>query len=1407
MFKKSLNSSQHRGNVAATWLTLRASYRFVNIASHHVLGALLKMIVAFYFIFALLLLALRYVVLPNIDHYKSDIERIATRAVGSPVSIARVYGSWNGFKPSLFLGDVVVRDKDGRQALRLPSVSATLSWWSVVTSNLQFDLLEISRPDLDIRRDVSGKLTVAGISVDLDKGGDGKGLDWILSQQEILIHEGRLRWTDDRRRAPELVLDGVNLLLHNQWRRHQFALRATPPAAFSSPIDVRADFVHPYFHPKISNMGLWKGELFVDVPETDLSVWKSYFDYPFEISKGKGSVRAWLELDHAKLANFTADLTLSTVVARLGKSLQPLSLSRVNGRISAREDFEANKEDDKPTFGTHGHVLALTDFSMADNEGLILSAASISEKFVAANNGKPEKMEIKAQQLELQTLVNFVERLPLSAAQRQLLVDFSPRGRLKEFSAQWSGTYPNIESYNVTSQFADLSMKPQSARPARPKNGKIPAQAAVPAIPGFDNLTGRVDANDHGGSFSLDSTNLKLHLPSYFTDPLMLFDQLKMQASWDFKDRDYVLFQVKKMDVVQQGLIASFSGSHLLPLNSQQGKSLGIIDLTGNISVFDVKTVGHYLPLHTPEHLRTWLTGALEDGAAHDVVLKLKGELAQFPFQPKTAGEKSSGEFSIHGKIDNGKLNYVPGIFAKDGKSVLWPQAEEIQGSFLFDRTRMEIKAETAKTHAAFLSNVTAIIPDMLSSDMQLEIDGNASAPLQTFVDYVGVSPVLGWIANFTEETKASGNAKLALKLQLPLARIHDAKVQGSLQLFNDEVTLQKSIPLLSAANGKLEFNEKGFNLNGLRAVFLGGAVALSGGTQRDNTIQIKATGSITSEGLHKTYPTLAMQRLADHMSGGASYSASIGVKKGHPDILVESTLQGLELAFPVPLRKAANDIWPLKFQLTGLSSDDAMGVRDEMKLSLGAMISARYLRQKSLAKNDSWHVISGGIGVNVPAPEPDSGLIVNVDMKSLNVDVWRSLVSSLTASDHVGRSASDPGSERKADTVDSLNIAQYIDPEVLAARATELLIVGKKLNNVVVGASHQKGVWQANIDSLQTAGYITWNEVQGGQAQGLGKVTARLSSLIIPPSAASDVNELLEGKNAATQIPALDVVADNFELFDKKLGRLEIVASNTPASAVREWNISKLSLSNPDAELNATGKWSTKLGVGTTSLSYTLEMENAGKLLERFGFASILKNGKGKMEGEVSWDGLPYAIDIPSLTGQIKLDMAAGRFPKVEPGAAKLLAVLSLQALPRRLTLDFRDVFSEGFSFDGITATAKINKGVVKTDNLKMRSVNATVVIDGTADIAQETQNLHVAVIPEVNAGAASVVYALAINPVIGFGTFLAQLFLRDPLMRAFTFEYQITGSWKDPTVTKLEHKSNKLSPLKSDVTEIPAQ
>ena len=155
------------------------------------------------------------------------------------------------------------------------------------------------------------------------------------------------------------------------------------------------------------------------------------------------------------------------------------------------------------------------------------------------------------------------------------------------------------------------------------------------------------------------------------------------------------------------------------------------------------------------------------------------------------------------------------------------------------------------------------------------------------------------------------------------------------------------------------------------------------------------------------------------------------------------------------------------------------------------------------------------------------------------------------------------------------------------------------------------------------------------------------------------------------------------------------------------------------------------------------------------------------------------------------RIHVGPGRFTKLEPGPGKLLGVLSLQALPRRVTLDYSDVFSEGFAFDEITGNVRIAGGVMTTSDLKLVGPAAKVDISGEADLAKETQRLTVRVQPalssSVSAGAALLFLA---NPLVGAavgaGSLFAQALLQDPVEKMFRYEYTVTGGWSDPVVTK---------------------
>jgi uncharacterized protein (TIGR02099 family) len=1352
-----------------------------------------KVILFVYFFFCILILILKYAFLPNVSLYKTDIEHFASSKIGRAISIESIHASWEGLNPRFVLTNIDIRDQAGKSALKLPKVNATLSWWSFAVFSIRFANIEIVKPSLQMQRNVNGKIFIAGFPIENNVSNDESGLNWVLAQREIVIHQGNVSWIDHKKNAPDLLLTNLNFLLKNQWRQHQFALKATPPIHIAAPIDFRGDFKESIFTLKKTQLSHWSGDLYADLHSSDLPSIHQYFDFPFSIEKAKGAVRAWVRLDKGRFADFTADVKLSDVLGKFRQDLPKLDMAMVSGRITASEPQISRLY--LPEFiGSSGHTLSLVNFAMQTRDGLMLPKTSVSQRFFPAEKGKPQKNELHVETLDLESVSHFIEHMPLAQDQRQLLIDLKPKGQLKNFTATWIGKFPEISTYKIQGEFSHLSMQALQAQLASVKQGNVPARAAVPAIPGFNNLTGTVDADNKGGYFSLDSTKLSLQLPSYFVDPIMPFDTLKMRAHWQFQPNNRLLFQVSQMDFTQENTIGAFSGKHLIAMGQTFEQNKGEIDITGRLQQFDLKTIKRYIPEHAPDDLRHWLSTALLDGYANDVNVVVKGNMNYFPFNQNDTKARSMGEFTIKGKIDAGKLNFSPEHFALDGITPIWPVIDSIQGEFSFDRSKMEIIADKALTNGVALSKVKAVIPDLADVNSVLKIDGVANGQLQTMFNYVKASPVDEWITGFLHDSKALGQSQLNLKLQLPLHHLIDSKVNGVLQFYGNETKLQTDFPGISNLLGKLEFNEHGVNFNALKANMLGGVVQASGSTQKDGSMRIHLDGSVSAEGIQTYFSDPSLYLLTQKIYGATRYSAQINVKKGQPEIIVESSLQGLGLNLPAPLIKPMADVLPVRLEINPDLSElnTTNQLRDEIKLTIGSLLNARYQRIKLREKYASWKVIRGGIGIFAPAPWPESGLQAHVVFNTLNIDEWNNLLSRKVV---MPKQAIDifPKADLSLSAISSANktdLFQYIEPNAIAVQTEELFVLGKKLDKVVLGASNQQGLWQANVDAIQASGYATWS----ASKQDLGHVTARLSRLIIPKSAANDVSDLLEGKNSTKQIPSLDIEADSFELFDKKLGKLELHASNSVDGNGREWSINKLTLKSPDAELNATGKWLLRENANISSLNYVLDINDSGKLLERLNFPEVMRGGKGRLEGDMQWNGLPFLMDMPSLSGQVKMKLESGQFLKVDSSAAKLLGVLSMQSLPRRLTLDFRDVFSEGFAFDNVVGDANIQQGIAKTKNFKMSSINAAVLIEGNADIVKEMQDLHVAVVPDLNAGAASVVYALAVNPVIGLGTFLAQLLFRDPLKRAFTYEYTITGPWKNPIVTKLENKEREL-------------
>src|SRR5690606_20256256 len=124
---------------------------------------------------------------------------------------------------------------------------------------------------------------------------------------------------------------------------------------------------------------------------------------------------------------------------------------------------------------------------------------------------------------------------------------------------------------------------------------------------------------------------------------------------------------------------------------------------------------------------------------------------------------------------------------------------------------------------------------------------------------------------------------------------------------------------------------------------------------------------------------------------------------------------------------------------------------------------------------------------------------------------------------------------------------------------------------------------------------------------------------------------------------------------------------------------IEQLRTRSPAQRIDATGEWSGRGPSARTRLAIGIGSEDAGALLEGFGFGRRIHGGKGEFRFEASWPGSPGAFDIGTLQGSLQTVVKDGRLAEVEPGAGRVLGLLSVTELPRRLMLDFRDIFSSG--------------------------------------------------------------------------------------------------------------------------------
>ncbi|WP_454692534.1 YhdP family protein [Achromobacter aloeverae] len=806
---------------------------------------------AVYFVAAVALLGMRYLVLPRIDQWRPQIEEYTSQAIGARVEIGEISADWYGLNPRLNLGDVRIYEApaagagghggspadgfsggassaSGQQTanlpagnapavgapgaeaaavtgdgaapapayppgtpfisapttpvLSLPTVQAVVAWRSLFDRVPRLVSLRADGLDLTLRRDRDNRLWVAGQAVDLGAHDDGPLLDtpavrWLARQHEIALKHVTVRWQDELRGTPDLVVRDASLAVLNGLLTHRFALRAQLPPALGRSVDLRAELERSLFVRDGRNLDNWHGQVYGEVVDVDPAAWSPWVRLP--PTGGRLAARAWFQVDGRRLGSVTGDVFARGVGWQWG-------------------------DDAK----------------------------------VAADSVR-------------------------------LHVDGLPG--------------------DVWNRVQGLAMSQSGGAPSQ-RPSPLGAAAAVPK----------------GLALQVQARSVTADVPGVLQEPHLAFDRLDLDAVARRGDDDVLGVDVRQAAVRNADLDLSLQGHW-----RDAGKTpAGTADLTGKLARLRLDALYRYLPMTVTEEARDWLQRGLRAGDAHDAGIVIQGDLDDFPFTQPAA----SGKFHIGGTYAGATVDYAPaqdkrkgwpavaglnGNFAIDGAALTMDAAP---GGIL------QPPDDGAVPIA--LHGIKAAIPNM-EHHAELSLDAETSGPLATYLATTKASPLGGLLNNLLDDARGTGDASLAMALRVPLLHPEETKVDGTVSFNNNEFAMFPQLPPLQQVRGQLAFTEQDVSARALQGQILGGPLRIDG-SLLDSRNGLRFQGTLNGASLSQLFRAKSMARISGKTDYRARLLYLPG---GNIDVSLESDLVGLALDMPAPVGKRAATALPLKLQ------------------------------------------------------------------------------------------------------------------------------------------------------------------------------------------------------------------------------------------------------------------------------------------------------------------------------------------------------------------------------------------------------------------------------------------------------------------------------------------------------------
>ncbi|AZY49768.1 TIGR02099 family protein [Bordetella avium] len=863
-----------------------------------------------------------------------------------------------------------------------------------------------------------------------------------------------------------------------------------------------------------------------------------------------------------------------------------------------------------------------------------------------------------------------------------------------------------------------------------------------------------------GLSLTMQAREVQAHLPGLFEQPDLSLNEIDLDSRFDHPAGQPLRMNLGQLRLANEDLELRLYGDW-----RAEGKTpAGSADLRGALTRAHMNAIHRYLPLEVNADAREWLAIGLPAGEISDAAITIRGDLEAFPY----SAEGAQGVFRLAGKFSDATVDYAP---AGPGRKA-WPRLEKLGGSFVIDKASLALdspgggRIPTGPQQWVTLGAISARIPDM-EHDSTLFVDGVSSGPVPAYLALAANSPLGGLLDDALSEASGTGDWRVPLKLEVPLLNAEDTSVQGQILFAGNSFRFMPDIPVMDQIHGALDFSEQGIEVKDIKGQFLGGPARIWGKMQKGSE-PLQFEGTLAGNALTQVINARAMTRF----SGKTAYRGRLVYQRGGSiDISVRSDLTGMAINMPAPVGKRAQTALPLALQWSP-ATDAGSRNRRWLTGSLGENINV--LLERDQADKSGSYFARGALGINRAATLPGQGLSLAASLPELDMPAWDKVLDEFDQP--AIRSAVRKNAQPTMPDLRQVNLA------TARLRTASLDLTDLKLFAQRPAPSQ----WRVDLASHQATGMLEWTEASGAIA---GHIVARLKHLSL--GEASDGNPAKASPasgNDLSDLPAIDLQAQHFSLYGKPLGELQLLGTNTEVG--HRWRLDKLQIRNDDATLNATGEWRLAGEQRGLTVQAKAEFKDAGKFLGRVGLKQVMSGGSGSVEANLSWRNLPWTHSLVDISGHASLSLEKGRFLSVNSRTARLLELLSFQSLQRIAKLDFNpaNLLRDGFPFDTVSGEMALERGVLKTEGYKVNGPVAAIVLAGNTNIISERWDLKAVVVPNLDASGAAVATAALVNPLIGLGAFVTQWLLKQPLARAMTLGYKVTGSWDEPKVEPVQ-------------------